>query len=240
VDGRETILGEAISEAYRLIISRNPALLHAIVVTHGCSLGATTLAVLLGTPLGIVLGRRNFPGRGVILVLFNTAMALPTVVVGLFCYALLSRRCLAGSLGLLYTCAAIVIGETLLAVPIVVSLFSTAVRQLDPRMEMAARTLGASRVGVFRTVLHEGAPALLTSAMAAFGRVVSELGIALMLGGNIEGYTQTLTGMIAFQSSKGEFALAMAAGVVLLVIALGINLAVQIIRLSRGGTGYVR
>ena len=233
-------MGDAVSEAYRLIISQDPALLHAIGVTLGCSLAATALAVLLATPLGIVLGRRSFRGRRAMLVISHTAMALPTVVVGLFCYALLSRRGPMGNLGLLYTCGAIVIGETLLAVPIVVSLFSAATRQLDPRLEMAARTLGASRLGVFRIVLREGSPALLTSAMAAFGRVVSELGIALIVGGNIEGYTQTLTGMIAFQSSKGEFALAMAAGIVLLVIALGVNLAAHAIKLPHGGPGHVR
>ncbi len=233
-------MGDAIAEAYRLIISRDPALLHAVQVTLGCSVVATALAVLIGTPLGIVLGRRNFRGRRVVLIISHTAMALPTVIVGLFCYAMLSRRGTFGSLGLLYTCSAIVIGETLLAVPIVVSLFSAATRQLDPRLEMTARTLGASRFDIFRIVLREGSPALLTSAMAAFGRVVSELGIALMVGGNIEGYTQTLTGMIAFQSSKGEFAMAMAGGIVLLVIALAVNIASQIMRLSRGGPSYVR
>jgi len=222
---------EAPAKAWQLLRSLDPDLLACVKVSLLCSLTATAAAVLAGAPVAVLLGRRRFPARRVLLVAAHTGMAVPTVVIGLLLYGLLGRGGPLGPIGMLYTPRAIVLGEFLLAFPIVVALFSSAAAALDPKLEMTARTLGAGRLRVFRTVIREAKVGLIAATMSAFGRVCSELGIAMMIGGNIKHHTRTMTTAIAVETAGGEFAMALALGLILLLIALGINVVAQTFRL---------
>ena len=222
---------DAINEAGRLLWQLDDQLIACVRVSLECSLAATVCGMLFGVPLAVLLGRRRFVGRQTLLLIAHTGMAVPTVVVGLLFYGLLSRSGPLGPVELLYTKTAIILGEFALAFPIVVALFSSSSAALDPTLEKTARTLGASRLRVFITILREAKSGLVAASMASFGRIVSELGIAMMLGGNIKGATRTMTTAIALETQKGEFALGLALGLVLLLTALGINLAAQAIRM---------
>ena len=222
---------EAVKQAGQLIRSLDPNLLECVKTSLLCSLTALAAAVLVGVPLAVLLGRKSFPGRDVLMVAAHTGMAVPTVVIGLVLYGLVSHSGPLGSLEVLYTRKAIIIGEFALALPIIVALFSSATAALGPRLEMTARTLGAGRLRTFWTVICEAKVGLIAATMAAFGRVCSELGIAMMVGGNIKYHTRTMTTAIAMETAGGEFALALALGLILLLIALGINVAAQVFRL---------
>ncbi len=206
-------------------------LLDCIRVSLLCSVTATVLAVLAGAPMAVLLGRRRFPFRKGLLIAAHTGMAIPTVVIGLVAYSLLSRSGPLGALGILYTPWAIILGEFILGFPIVVAMLSSAVSGLDPRLEITAKTLGAGKIKIFFTILREAKTPLIAATMAAFGRLCSELGIAMMVGGNIKMYTRTMTTAIAVETSGGEFAVALSLGLILLLIALGINSVAQILRL---------
>jgi len=224
---------EALRQAGRLLWNLDAQLLECVEASLICSLAATVAAVVIGAPLAVLLGRRRFVGRKTLLVAAHTGMAVPTVVIGLVCYMLLSRSGPFGSAGLLYTKTGIILGELALALPIIVAMFASSASSLDGALEKTARTLGAGSVRVFLTVVGEAKVALVAATMAAFGRIVSELGIAMMVGGNIKGATRTMTTAIALETQKGEFALGLGLGLVLLLIALGINAAAWAIRLPR-------
>ncbi len=221
---------ESVATAFDLLLSLDVRVVEAARVTLLCSLSATLLAGLLGVPAAMALGRRK--GRLVrsALLVARTGMALPTVVVGLLVYGLLSRAGPLGPLDLLYTPAAIVCGEFFLALPIVVALAAESFAALDPRTERAAITLGAGPRRVRLTLLREAGPGVVAAHLAAFGRVVSELGIAFMLGGNIAGRTRTLTTTIAMETQKGLFALGLAVGFLLILLALGVNAGAMLAR----------
>ncbi len=222
-------MNEALRQVGHLLWTLDADLLACVGVSLLCSLTATGLALVLGVPTAVLLGRRRFAGRRVLLVAAHTGMAVPTVVIGLLAYAMLSRSGPLGSLGILYTPQAIILGEFVLGFPIVVALFSASVSDLDERLEMTARTLGAGRVRIFFTVLGEAETGLVAAAMATFGRLCSELGIAMMVGGNILHYTRTMSTAIATETAGGQFAMAMALGLILLLIALGINITSQVL-----------
>ncbi len=224
-------MGETLQQAGQLIRTLDPNLLECVRTTLVCSLTATVAAVLVGVPFAVLLGRKSFPGRNVLVLTAHTGMAVPTVVLGLVLYGLISSTGPLGELKVLYTRKAIIIGEFALALPIIVALFSSATAGLAPKLEMTARTLGAGRFRTFLTVVGEAKVGLIAATMSAFGRVCSELGIAMMVGGNIKYYTRTMTTAIAMETAGGEFALALALGLILLLIALGINVAAQVFRL---------
>jgi len=189
------------------------------------SLAAVLLSAVPGVALGLVVGLRRFPGRRVLVVLLNTCLALPTVVVGLVVYGLLSRHGPLGFMEMLYTPGAMVLAQAVLAFPLITALTVSAVTTLDARVMPTALTLGAGKAQAARAVLSEARFAVLAALAAGFGRVVTEVGAAIMVGGNIKGFTRTLTTAIALQTAKGDFAFGMALGLVLLVVALGVNLA---------------
>lgn len=188
---------------------------------------STAIASFLSVPAGLVLFLGRFRWKILAIQVVNSLMAIPTVVVGLFVYALLSRQGPLGGLGLLYTPAAIVIGEIIMALPIITALTYAAFEGLDPRVRRTAVTLGAGPWHASWAMIHEARYALLAAVAAGFARVISEVGSALMVGGNIRGYTRTMTTAIALETSKGEFARAMILGLVLLSLALTINLFVR-------------
>lgn len=209
----------------------------AVTASLVCSLAATGLAALLGAPLGVWLGRRRFRGRAALIVLARTGMAMPTVLIGLLFYALLSRSGPFGDGALLFTKTAIVLGELALALPIVVALFSASTEALPAGLESAVRTLGAGRLRVFVTILAEARLGLVVALLAAFGRVVSELGIAMMLGGNVKHDTRTMTTSIALETQKGDFRESLLLGLLLLGISLAVNVAGALVRLRVPSAG---
>ena len=191
---------------------------------------ATTVACGLGIPAGIWLGSTAFAGRRALLIALNTALALPTVVVGLAIYLLLSRHGPLGTLGLLFTWQAVVVAEVVLAFPIAAALSAAAVQALDPRVRRTARTLGAGPLRTGWAVAREARLALLAVVAVAFGRVLSEVGAVLIVGGNIRHETRTLTTAITLATSQGNFALAVALGLVLLALALTVNAVLQLLQ----------
>ena len=200
------------------------------------SLAAVAVASALAIPLGALLAAREFRGKQRIVTVLNTALSLPTVAIGLLVYALISRSGPLGGLGLLYTPAAIVIGQVILALPIVTALTYAAAAGVDPRVRATALTLGAGRRQADRAVLFEARAGILAAVAAGFGRVISEVGSVIMLGGNIRGYTRTITTAIALETSKGEFGRSAVLAIVLLAAALILNALVHRALLSRGRT----
>ncbi|NQT85993.1 ABC transporter permease [bacterium] len=214
---------KALRAAFGLITSFDADVYAVAWTTVSVSLMACTLAAALGIPFGLLIALRRFRGRGLVLLLLNTLMALPTVVVGLFLYAVLSRRGPLGGLELLYTQAGIVVGEVLLILPIVTNLTVSAINGLDSRIVLTCRALGASAWQQAVTLVREGRFAVMAAVVTAFGRVIGEVGVAMMIGGNIKGFTRTMTTAIALETSKGEFELALALGLLLLLVALIVN-----------------
>ncbi len=221
-------LSDALTAAAHLLLTLDPRVLAAAAVSLKVAVSSTMLAAVLGVPIGFAVGARDFRGRRALAVTLNTLTALPTVVVGLLAYALLSRRGPLGGWGLLYTQPAMVFGETILVTPLLAALTMGVVSGADPRIEQTALTLGASRLSAAVTVLSEMRGGVLVAVVAGFGRLVSELGVALMVGGNIQDATRTMTTAIALETSKGDFAFGFALGLILLAIALGVNLGVAV------------
>lgn len=226
-------LGEAFPSALQLLATLDPDVLSAVSISLRVSLLSTLLAALVGIPLGFLVATRPFRGRPLAELILRTSTALPTVVVGLWTYALLSRSGPLGVLGLLYTPAAMVFGETILVIPLMAALTVAVIGGADSRIEETALTLGASRTAAALTVLSEMRRGVLAALATTFGRLISELGIALMVGGNIRGSTRTMTTAIALETSKGEFATGFALGLVLLTVALLVNLAVSVLAPAR-------
>jgi tungstate transport system permease protein len=210
-------------EALRIIFTCNTEFLSIVGTSVLVALASTTLATITGVPFGVLLAQKKFTGRAAVITVTNTLMSLPTVVVGLMLYSFLSRRGPFGSLGLLYTRTAMVVGQWILAFPIITGLTLSAVKGLDKRIHVTTLSLGANPGQGFRMFLHEARFGIMAAVVAGFGRVFAEVGVSMMLGGNIRGYTRNITTAIALETSKGEFALGIALGIVLLAVALGIN-----------------
>jgi tungstate transport system permease protein len=215
---------EGLRDGFRMLLSLDPDVWHPIGVSLQVSLSACALSALLSLPLGVALGLGRFRGRNTVRTVVQASMSLPTVLVGLVLYGLLSRQGLLGGLGLLYTLPAMAIGQAVLAIPIMIGFAASAFEQVDPRVQLTALSLGASPARAGLLVAEEHAAALVAAVAAGFGRVFTEVGAAMILGGNIRGYTRNITTGIAYETGKGEFARGVAMGVVLLVIALGVNL----------------
>ncbi len=211
-------------EAVRLLVTGESGVYTIVGVSVFVALTATVLASLMGLPAGYLLATHRFPGQRLVTTVLNTLLAMPTVVIGLFVYAQVSRRGPLGFLELLYTPKAMIIGETILALPIVAAFTLSAFRAVDSRITETALTLGATRIQTARTLISEARFGIMAAVVAAFGRVIAEVGAAMMLGGNIKGSTRTMTTAIALESSKGEFGLAIALGMILLLTAFGANI----------------
>jgi len=228
-------LAEGFRRALALLRAGDAEVFGIALLTLKVAVVATTVACGIGLPLGYLLATRRFWGRRAALTAVNTALAFPTVVVGLLLYGLLSRRGPLGGLGWLYTWQAIVIGDVLLALPIAAALSAAAVQGVDPRVRRTAETLGAGRWLTAWTVAREARFALAAVITAAFGQVVAEIGAAMMLGGNIRGSTRTLTTAVALYTSQGDFGLAVALGLLLIAIALIVNVTLQVLQGKGGG-----
>lgn len=222
------LLWDGLRRGVELILGGDPDVVDITALSLRIAVTSTLLACLVGVPVGFVVGTTRFFGRRAALTVLNTMLAFPTVVVGVIIWGLLARRGPFGGLELLYTWWAIVIAEVVLAAPIAAALTAAAVQGVDPRVRRTALTLGASPWRTHLAVASAARFALLTAVTVAFGRVLAEVGAALIVGGNIRHYTRTLTTAVALATSQGDFALAMALGLVLLALALTVNVLLQL------------
>jgi tungstate transport system permease protein len=218
------VVGEAIRDALRLLFEGDAQTYEIIARSLRVSLSATVAAFLLGMPLGMLLAFGRFPGRRLALAAVNTGMGMPPVVIGLLITVMLWRSGPLGALELLYTPTAMVIAQAAIAFPLVAGISAAALQQIDPDFRVQMEALGATRVRALWTVAVEARLPLLAAVMAGFGAVVSEVGAAMMVGGNIEGETRVLTTAAVLESSRGDFAAAIAFGLILLLIAFAVNL----------------
>ncbi|MEW6616363.1 MAG: ABC transporter permease [Thermodesulfobacteriota bacterium] len=217
-------ISDAILNALWLILSLDREVFGITLLSLRVSATATVFASLVGIPIGFIIGTGDFWGKRPLITLFNTLMAFPTVVVGLLLYSFISRQGPLGHLGLLFTPWAMVIGQFVLATPIIVALNISATQGIDPRVRLTALSMGANTLQTAITVLSEARFALISAVIAGFGRVITEVGCALMVGGNIRGYTRILTTAIALETTKGEFAFSLALGFILLAVAFLVNI----------------
>jgi tungstate transport system permease protein len=216
-------VGGAFVRAFELIFTGDRDIFTIAATSVALALVSTALAGFLGIGAALLLRLKRFPGRRIVLVVLNSLMALPTVVIGLTVYVLISRAGPFGSLGLLFTRPAIVIGQVVLAFPLVASLVYGALSEADETLGETLKTLGVSGARRFLVTIGESGYAILIAIVTGFGRVIGEVGVSMMLGGNIRFRTRTITTAIAMESSKGELQQALALGVILIVIALGVN-----------------
>jgi tungstate transport system permease protein len=217
------LIWQGTKQAILLLVRGDPEVLSIALLSLQVSGTATLLSLLVGIPLGTVLALSRFPGRNFAMSLVNTGMGLPPVVVGLFVTIFLWRSGPLGLLELLYTPTAIVIAQLVIAAPIVTGLTVAAVQQLNPRLRLQLVGLGASRLQVVWLLLKEARLPLLAAVMAGFGAVISEIGAAIMVGGNIYRQTRVLTTATVLETSKGNFDMAIALSLLLLLLAFAVN-----------------
>jgi tungstate transport system permease protein len=230
---------QGFNNAFLLMVHLDNELMGIILLSLQVSGGALIVATAIGLPLGALTGLKQFPGRGFFISVLNTFMGLPPVVVGLFVYLILSRSGPLGFMALLYTPSAMVIAQTILALPIVASLSRSAIVSVDPIIRQASMTLGATPAQVSLTIIKEARYGIMSGVIAAFGRVMAEVGAILIVGGNIAGFTRVMTTTIALETDKGNFELALALGIILLLISLLINAALYAFQ-KKGGIGIAK
>jgi tungstate transport system permease protein len=230
--------GAAFGEAFGLLLRFDPALMEIIGLSLRVSLTAVLISGLIGLPLGAILGVTRFPGRGAVLVLLNSLMGLPPVVVGLLVYLSLSNAGPLGPLALLYTPAAMIIAQSILVIPIVAALTRQTIEDMHGEYDELLRVLGIGRWGMVATLLWDARYSLLTAMLAGFGRAVAEVGAVLIVGGNINHVTRVMTTAIALETSKGNLALALGLGVVLLLLAVIVNAGVMGLRATAARSAH--
>ena len=218
------LLTDSFLSAIFLIASLDSEVFSIVWVSLKVSGISTLLASLMGAPLGFLIAYGSFKGKHILIVCLNTMLAFPTVVIGLFVYSFISRRGIFGPFDLLYTQKAIVIGQFILILPIIATLTIAAISRIDERYRKTAMTLGANRLQTACVIFREARFGIVAAVITAFGRVIAEVGISMMLGGNAKGFTRTMTTAMALEYDKGEFILAVALGIILLVLSFGINL----------------
>jgi tungstate transport system permease protein len=227
------LIGEGLREAFRLLATGDPEVWQITWLSLQISAAATLLSLVFGIPAGAAIALSRFPGRAFVVSLVNTGMGLPPVVVGLFVTILLWRNGLLGLFELLYTPTAMVIGQFVIAAPIVTGLTLAAVQQVPDRFRLQMLGLGASRLQMVWVLLKEARLPMLAAVMAGFGGVISEVGASMMLGGNIKGSTRVLTTATVLETGKGNFDIAIALSVILLLITFLVNWALSFIQQGR-------
>ena len=215
---------DSLFSAALLVFSLDPEVISIVGVSLRVSGTSTFLTTILGVPLGFWIAFSTFPGKRLLITCLNTLLAVPTVVIGLFVYSFVSRKGMLGSLELLYTQKAMMIGQILLILPLVTTLTVAAISRIDERYRKTAKTLGANQWQTAWVIFREAKFAVVAAVIAAYGRVIAEVGISMMLGGNARGFTRTMTTAMALEYDKGEFTLAVALGIILLGLSFGVNL----------------
>lgn len=229
--------GAAFATALRLVGSLDASLIEIVALSLKVSLTAVVIASLIGLPLGATLAVARFRGRRTLIVIINTLMALPSVVVGLLVYMMLSNSGPLGVLQLLYSPTAMIIAQSILVTPIVAALARQTIKDLNGEYDEQLRALGLTTLERAQTLLYEGRMRLATVLLAAFGRAIAEVGAVIVVGGNINHVTRTMTTAIALETSRGDLGLALALGLILLTLALGINALVLALRPMRQSAG---
>jgi len=234
------MLAGSFGEALQLLVGGDRELYVITANSLSFALLSTVIIAVIGIPLGMVLAFRDFPGKRTVVSVSHTLMGLPTVVVGLVVFGMLSRSGPLGRYGLLFTPTAVVIGQAILALPIVVSLVYGGLSRLEPELIETLHTFGASRFQQLVKVVKEGRIAVASAVLSAFGRVVGEVGVAMMLGGNIRWYTRTITTAMALETARGAFALSVALGIILMIVAFGVNFGINYLVRFRATGGWWR
>ena len=213
-----------------MLLSAHPELMGIVGLSLGISFSAVIVSLAVGLPAGAMLASLQFPGRGGLIVVTNTFLGMPPVVVGLFIYVLISQSGPLGWMQILYTPYAMALAQTILVLPISIALSRQVFETLNNEYTPLFDSLGLPRWQRIRSLVSDGRIALITIALACFGRAISEVGAVIIVGGNIRHFTRVMTTAIALETSKGELAIALALGLVLLMIALAVNIASQILR----------
>ncbi len=215
---------DSLISAFHLVATLDPDLLKIVETSLRVSISSTIIASIIGIPLGFIVSFETFKGKRMVITCLNTLLALPTVVIGLMVYSLISRRGVLGPLDLLYTQKAIIIGQIILIIPLIATYTIAAVIKIDSRYRMTAMTLGANKFQTAIVILKEAKFGVFAAIIAAYGRVIAEIGISMMLGGNARGFTRTMTTAMALEYDKGEFILAVALGIILLSLSFALNI----------------
>ncbi|MDP2918701.1 MAG: ABC transporter permease [Dehalococcoidia bacterium] len=215
---------EGIVQAFKLLFQGDAEVVRIMLLSLGVSLSATVISLFLGVMLGTALGLTRFPGRRFLVSIVNTGMGAPPTVVGLIVTIFLWRNGPLGLLRILYTPVAMVIAQCLISLPIITGFTLASIQQIDRKMQLQLMALGASRMQMVWLLLKESRLPLLAAVMAGFGAIISEVGASMMVGGNITGQTRVLTTAIVMETSKGEFATAIALSIILMVLVYGVNL----------------
>ena len=221
---------DSFKSALLLIFSMDRELLEVINVSLKVSISSTVIAGLLGIPIGLYIAMKDLTAKRFLITCLNTLLALPTVVVGLLVYSFISRKGLLGSLDLLYTQMAMIIGQTILILPILITYTISAVNRIDDRYRKTSLTLGADTLRTALVIMQEARFSIVAAVIIAYGRVIAEVGISMMLGGNAKGFTRTMTTAMALEYDKGEFVLSVALGIVLLLISFSVNIIMNYIQ----------
>jgi tungstate transport system permease protein len=215
---------EGIKKAFLLLITFDPEVMGITLLSLEVSGVATFISLLIGISLGTIIALSRFPGKRIAVSLINTGMGLPPVVVGLFVTLFLWRNGPLGFFGILYTPTAMVVAQTIIATPIVMGITLAAIQQLPEKLQLQILALGATRLQMVWILIKEARLPLLAAVMAGFGGVISEVGASIMVGGNIKGYSRVLTTATVMETSRGNFDIAIALGIILLVLAYFVNL----------------
>lgn len=225
---------EGILSAFNLLLSGDEETYSAIRATLFTSSVSIVCAVIVGFPIGFALGFFEFRGRKILRLFSDTALAMPTVAIGLILYAFITRNGPLGELGLLFTLKAVMLGQFVLALPIIVSLTASVIENMDKKHRLTVMSYRQNRLNLALTTLYELRYSLLVVIAGAYGRIVAEVGVAMMIGGNIKYFTRTITTAISLETSKGEFSMGIALALVLIAIAFFVNLSIhQLKRLDR-------
>jgi tungstate transport system permease protein len=219
------LIAEGIRKAVQLLVTLDREVLRITLLSLAISGSATAVSLVLGISIGTGVALGSFPGKKIVVSLVNTGMGLPPVVVGLFVSIFLWRNGPLGFLGLLYTPAAMVVAQAIIATPIVMGITISAMQSLPPALRLQIRALGATRPQMVWMLMKEARLPLMAGVMAGFGGVISEVGASIMVGGNIRGYTRVLTTATVMETGRGNFDVAIALSVVLLLLSLGVNYA---------------
>ena len=221
---------EGILSAFGLLLSGDAETFSAIKATLYTSSISILFAIIIGFPIGFILGFYEFRARRTLRLLSDVALAMPTVAIGLILYAFISRNGPFGELGLLFTLKAVMLGQFALALPIIVSLSASVIENMDKKHYLNIMNYRLSPLNLILCVLYELRYALLVVIATAYGRIVAEVGVAMMIGGNIKYFTRTITTAISLETNKGEFAMGIALALVLILIAFAVNLAIHALK----------
>jgi len=214
---------DAIIRALQLIINLDSEVIQVVTTSLKISISSTLIASIISIPLAILIARNKFKSKKFINIILNTLLSLPTVVIGIFVYSLISRRGVLGELDLLFTPIGIIMGQVILIIPLITALIRNVIFSMDEKLYKTAISIGASRSQKFKLLILEARYGIIGAVIAGFGRVLGEIGVSMMLGGNIKGVTRTITTAMSLETNKGRFAFALALGIILLSLSFLIN-----------------